>query len=114
MNLNGKQIISIIGAVVSALMVATSQLTELFGAGIAKEVVSAAALINMILQSIMVQLTGQGSTVRDVLSMNGVEHISINSRANPTLAAIAIDPKVDKISPTQAAMATVAATAKDA
>lgn len=113
LNLNGKQVISIIGAVVSALMVATSQLTDLFGAGVAKEIVSASALGNMILQSVMISLTGQGNTVRDVLDMPGVEHINVNGAANQTLAEIAMDPSQIKISPTDAARDRVTQTANN-
>ena len=114
MNLNGKQIISIIGAIVSALMIATSQLTDLFGPGVAKTIVSAAALSNMILSAVMIQLTGQGTMLKDVAAMPGVENIKVNASANSTLAVLAMDPAQDKISPTQAAMAAVTQTAKAA
>ncbi len=112
MNLNGKQIISIIGAIVSVLMISTAQLTDLFGASVAKTLVSIAGLINLTLQSVMAALTSQGNQVKDVLAMPGVDKININAAANKTLAAIAIDPSVDKISPTQADQAQVTATAK--
>lgn len=111
MNLNGKQIISIIGAIVSVLMVSTAQLTDLFGPGVAKEIVSVAGLLNMTLQSVMVAITSQGSTVKDVLAMPGVDKINVNAQANATLAAIAVDPKVDRISPTPAALESVTRTA---
>lgn len=114
MNLNGKQIISIVGAILSVLMISTSQLTDLFGAGTAKTVVSVAGLGNLILQSIMSVITSQGGTVRDVLSMPGIEKISVNGEANKTLANIAVDQKVDKIAPTVAAMQAVENTAKGA
>ncbi len=114
MNLNGKQIISIVGAIVSVLMVSTSQLTDLFGPGVAKTVISVAGLVNMILSSVMAAITSQGGTVHDVLNMPGVEHIDINSAANKTLATIAIDPSIDKISPTPQAMNRVTQTAEAA
>ncbi len=114
MSLNVKQIISIVGAVLSVLMISGAQMTDLFGAGVAKSVVSIAGLANLILQSIMTALTSQGATVKDVLGMQGVEKIDVNGSANSTLAAIAVDPKQDKISPTPAAMARVTETAKGA
>ena len=114
MNLNGKQIISIIGAVLSVLMISTVQLTDLFGSGVAKTIVSVAGMGNMILSSVMAVITNQGATVRDVLAMPGVEKITVNSQANQTLSSLAVDPNVNKISPTQAAMADVTATAKGA
>ena len=114
MNLNGKQIISIVGAILSVLMISTTQLTDLFGTGVAKSIVSVAGLGNLVLQSIMTAITSQGSQVRDVLAMPGVEKINVNAAANQTLAAIAIDPNVDKIAPTQAALQQVTQTAKAA
>lgn len=111
MNLNGKQIISIVGAILSVLMISTAQLTDLFGPGVAKSVVSVAGLGNLILQSIMTALTSQGSQVRDVLAMPGIEKIDVNAHANSTLAALAVDPLVNNIAPTQAAMRAVTETA---
>ncbi len=112
MNLNAKQIISIVGAVLSALMIAGSQLTDVFGAGVAKSIVSVAGLGNLILQSIMAGITSQGSTVRDVRSMKGVENIEVNAEANSTLAAIAVDPNEKKVSVRPKDLQQVAETAK--
>ena len=114
MNLNGKQIISIIGAIISVLMVSSAQLTDLLGPGWAKYIVTVAGLINMVLQSVTVGLTTQTSQIKDVLAMPGVEKINVNAAANQTLAAIAVDPHVDKIAPTQASITQVEATAKGA
>lgn len=114
MNLNGKQIISIVGAILSVLMISTAQLTDLFGPGVAKSIVSVAGLGNLVLQSIMTAITSQGSQVRDVLAMPGVDKIDVNAAANKTLAAIAIDPSIDKIAPTPQAMNRVTQTAEAA
>lgn len=111
-NLTGKQILSIIAAVVSALMLATTQLTDIFGPTVAKSIVSVAALANMIINSVVVALTGQATLVKDVLAMPGVEKISVNEKANQALAQVAVDPSVNKIAPTNAAMDAVTATAK--
>lgn len=111
LNLNGKQIISIIGAVLSVLMISTAQLTDLFGPGVAKSIVSIAGLGNLVLQSIMTAITSQGSTVQSVLDMPGVEKLDINRQANSTLAAMAVDPHVDKISPIPGDVAKVTQTA---
>lgn len=112
MNLNAKQIIAIAGAIISVLMVANAQLTDLMGPTAAKTITTIAGLANMIISSVTVALTSQGSTVKDVLAMPGVDKIDINAAANKTLAAIAVDPSVDKIGPTQNAQAQVEATAK--
>lgn len=117
MPLNGKQIFLIIGAVVSVLMIAGPQLTDLFGAGPAKYIASAAGLANLIINSVMVSLTGtipQDQQVKQVLDMKGVERLRVNESASPALAALAMDPNVNKISPTDEARSVVAATAATA
>lgn len=97
MNLTGKQILSIVAAVVSALMLATTQLTDIFGASTAKLIVSGAALTNMIISSIVAAVTGQASLVKDVQAMPGVSRIVVNDQANSTLAAVAADPTNTKV-----------------
>ncbi len=114
MNINGKQIALIVGAVVSVLMIAGPQLTDMFGAGPAKYIVSAAGLINLMINSVMASLTGtmpQDQQVRQVLAMPGVQKIDVNAQASPALARLAVDPTVDKISPTPSAVDRVTATA---
>jgi len=100
MNLNAKQIIAIIGAVVSVLMVSTAQLTDLLGAGTAKTIVTIAGLLNMLLQSVTVALTTQTAQIKDVTAMPGVQRITVNDQANPTLAAMATDPASPKVGAT--------------
>jgi len=114
MNLNGKQIISIIGAVLSLLMISTAQLTDLFGLGVAKIVVSVAGLGNTIISSVMAVISGtmsQDAQVRQVLDMKGVQHLEVNRDASPALAKLAVDPNVDKIAPALDAQRQVQATA---
>jgi hypothetical protein len=114
-NLNNKQLFLIIGAVISVLMVAGPQLTDLFGAGPAKYIASACGLLNLIINSVMAVLTGtmpQADQVRQVLAMPGVEKLDVNAKASPELARLAVDPNVDKIAPTTAAVAQVTLTAK--
>lgn len=112
MNLNGKQLIGITIAVLGVLMVSTSQLTDLFGPTVTKSITAVAALLNSILGATLAVITSQTGTVKDVLAMPGVDKININASANQTLAAIAVDPAINKISPTPAAQSAVEATAK--
>lgn len=112
MNLNAKQIISIIGAVLSVLMISTVQLTDLLGPSLAKTITTIAGLSNMIISSVTVAITSQGATVKDVLAMPGVDKININAAANQTLASLAVDQNIDKIGPTPGAAQQVEATAK--
>lgn len=111
MNLNSKQVIAIVIAVLGVLIGSTAQLTDLFGPSTTKAVVSIASLANSVLSSILAVITSQGSTVKDVLAMKGVENIDVNRQANPTLAALAMDPTVDKIAPIPADSQKVAETA---
>lgn len=97
MNLNGKQITLIISAILGALTTSTAQLTDLFGADIAKYIISMAGLCNTILSIIIATISGQGSMVKDVHDMPGVEKIVVNEKANSTLAGLAVDPAQDKI-----------------
>lgn len=106
-NLNGKQKMLIAVAVLSALMVSNAQLADLFGDVAAKRIVSAAALMNLILSSVTAALTGQGQMVRQVLQMPGVDGLRVNDKANQTLAALAVDPTLDKIAPAPGAAAKV-------
>lgn len=117
MNLNVKQIISIIGAVLSVLMISTAQLTDLFGIGTAKIIVSVAGLGNTIISSVMAVISGnqtQDQQIKQVLAMPGVQHLEVNSSASPALAKLAVDPTIDKIAPTLEARIAVQKTADKA
>lgn len=107
LNLNGKQIIAIVGAVISVLMVSSAQLTDLLGPGVAKTIVTVAGLTNMILQSVTVALSTQTAQIRDVAAMPGVERISINAEATSAAAAVAVDPTQTKVGPTTADVRTI-------
>jgi hypothetical protein len=114
MNLNGKQIIAIIAAVLSVLMISTAQLTDLFGAGVAKTIVSVAGLANTVINSVLAVITSQSAQVQSVLDMPGVSRIGVNADANKTLAAMAMDPAVNNIAPIKGAEAAVQSTAQAA
>lgn len=113
-NVTPLQWLIILLSVNSAVAGATAQLTDLFGANAAHLVVSGVTFANTIIGALMVPFTGQGAMVRNVLAMDGVQHIDVNGSANATLAAIAIDPLVNKIAPTPGSVEKVTQTAKDA
>lgn len=97
MNLTGKQWLAIAGAVLSVLMVSTAQLTDIFGAGVAKNIVSIAGLGNMILSSVLAAISGQANLIRDVAAIQGDDgkpavRINVNANAPATLASAAVDP----------------------
>lgn len=112
MNLNAKQIMLIIGAILSVLVVSTAQLAEIFGSGIAKSIVSVAGLFNATLNAVLVAITGQGATFNEVRQMEGVENIFVNADANKTLASIAVDPAVNNVGPAPHARPALEATAR--
>lgn len=100
MNLNSKQILAITLALLSVFSGSTAQLTDLFGTGIAKILISASSLACTALSSVLAVLSSQGAIVRDVAAMPGVERINVNAAANPTLAAVATDPTQPKVGAT--------------
>lgn len=101
MNLNGKQIISIAIAVLGVLMISTTQLTDLFGAGVAKTIVSLSALLNTTLGSVMAVISSTSQQVKDVSNMQGVDPIRINANAPQALASLAINPSLNNIGPSE-------------
>lgn len=108
------QILALIAVVLSVLMSATSQLSDVFGPTAAKDIVAIAGLLNAVITGIIGAYSGQGSQVRNVLAMPGVEKLFVNEKANQTLASIAVDPAQMKIESTPSAEAKVNQTAKGA
>jgi len=102
MNLNIKQILAIILAVLSVLSGSTAQLTDLLGVNEAKIVISVASLAMSVISSILAVLSSQGQLVKDVAAMPGVEKISVNTNATQALAAVATDPNQPKVGATDA------------
>ncbi len=100
MNLNTKQVLAIILAVLSVLSGSTAQLTDLLGVASAKVVISVASLAMSVISSVLAVLSSQGQLVKDVATMPGVERISVNTAANTTLAQLATDPNQPKVGPT--------------
>ena len=111
-NINSKQWFQIISGVIGGLITGAAMMQTLFGQDLTIKIVAALGIANIILSSTGTALSGQGATVKEVLAMDGVEKIDVNAKANATLAALAVDPNVNKIAPTPAAMQQVTATAK--
>lgn len=104
MKLTPLQIIGIILAINGALTGATAQLTDLFGAVIAKDIVSLASLGSAILGGIITSMSGQAAQIRNVAQMPGVERISVNPQANQALAQAATDPTLPTVGATTPAV----------
>lgn len=114
MTLTSKQWFQIISGIISGLITGAALMQTLFGQDLTIKIVAGLGILNIILSSVGTAVSGQGSDIKSVLAMPGVEKISVNGRANATLAAIAVDPAQDKIAPTQAAQSEVSATARAA
>jgi hypothetical protein len=110
-NLTLVQWIGLLVGLNSLFMGATPQLTVLFGTTAVPYIIAVATLANGALGVIGMVVGGQSSQVKSVLAMPGVERITVNAQANQTLAAIAVDPTVNKIAPTLQAQEAVTKTA---
>lgn len=97
MGITRNQWFAIIGVVLSALMTSTAFLTDSFGPTLAHSIVGTAGFVNIIMNGIVVILTGQAQQVRDVSAMPGVDRIVVNTGANQTLAKVATDPEQPKV-----------------
>ncbi|MDE2096851.1 MAG: hypothetical protein KGL39_06350 [Patescibacteria group bacterium] len=80
-----------------------TQLTDIFAPFgsmaplIVKEIVSVAGFVSGVLGIVLTFLTGQAQTVKAVQDMPGVESITVNEKANKTLASLALDQTQEKI-----------------
>ena len=114
MTLTPQQWIAITIGMLSFLGGASAQLTQLFGPTVAADVASTVALLAGMLSVPLTVLTGQSAQVKAVQAMPGVEAITINKNASPTLAAIAVDPSNAKVDAVPSDKAAVSAIAKGA
>lgn len=107
-NLTLVQWIGIMVGLNSLLMGATPQLTVLFGTPAVPYIIAIATLGNGALGVFVTVVGGQGSQLRNVQAMPGVERISVNDQANQILAAEAMNPDNKKIAALPAAQSAVA------
>lgn len=80
----------------------TANLNDLVGPGTTKIMVSLCTLVTGFLAGIQIILGGQAQQVKDVAAMAGVEKITVNASATPTLASVATDaaqPKIGAVNP---------------
>lgn len=112
LNIQPKQYLLIFQSTVSGLITGAALLNPLFGQEMALQIVAGLGIFNIVLGGISTGLTGQAQLVKDVAAMPGVEKITVNASANPTLAAVAVDPTVNKVAPTRNDMDIVTQTAR--
>lgn len=111
MNLNVQQMIAIAIVILSVCGASTAQMTDLFGALVAKDISSGSSILVAIMSGVLTIITGQSSQVKAVAAMPGIEPLKVNAQANPTLAAIAVDPANTRIDVKPGAEAAVNKTA---
>lgn len=96
--LNAKQIVLIIIALLSFIAGASANLTELFGAGVAKTIVNAAVFINGLMSAAMTPFLSTASVVKDAADVKGVD-VNVSREAPKNIAALAVDEANLSISP---------------
>jgi len=106
------QAIALVLVILGAVTGGTAQLDVIVGAALTKVIVAFASLSTTILSGWIMILTGQSGQLKAVQAMPGIESITVNAQANPTLAKMAVDQTQDKIEATPQAAAAVAATAR--
>jgi hypothetical protein len=111
-NLTPAQIVILVISTAGVINGSAAQLAEWFGPKVAHNIITAIGFGQTLIGAWAVALTGQGSAIKQVLAMPGVDKITVNSQANSTLAAIAVDPALDKIAPLPVDKTAVEATAK--
>lgn len=98
MSLNPKQIVLIVIAMLSFLASASANLTDLFGAGNAKLIVSGATFLNGMISSALAPFLSNASVVKDAGALPGVA-VQVDRGAQQSIAALAVDPGLESISP---------------
>lgn len=91
------QKIAITMAILGVLSTSGVQLTDIMGPVIAKSTVSVASLANSVLAAIVAVLSGQGSLIKQVASIQGDDgkpavRINVNANAPAAVAQVAVDP----------------------
>lgn len=111
-NLTSGQILALVICTLGVLTTSETQLDVVIGVTYTKVMIALSTISISVLSGWMAILFGQSSQIAAVSAMPGVEKITVNAKANQTLAAMATDVTQDKISPIPSETAAVAATAK--
>jgi hypothetical protein len=98
MTINAKQIVLIVIAMLSFLAGASANLTELFGTGVAKLIVSSAVFVNGMMSAALTPFLSNANVVIDAKAQTGV-NVLVDRTAAPNIAALAVDPKQTSIEP---------------
>lgn len=98
LGLNRNQWLGIAIVIVSALSISTANLTDIFGAGVAKVIVSACSMLTTIFGGIVTVITGQTGMAQQLGNLTGVK-VQVDATADPSLAKLAVSPDNNGIEP---------------
>lgn len=101
--MTSKQWFQVISGTISGLITAGALFTTLFGQDMTLKIIACLGLINIVLSSVGAAVSGpdsQSTQIRNVLAMPGVAKLEVDEKASQTLASMAVNPIIDKISPT--------------
>ena len=118
MNLTLTQKLGISIAMLGFVAGSATQLTDIFSPLgsiaplIVKEIVTLSGFVSGVLGIVLSFISGQANILKTVQAMPGVESITVNEKANQTLAALAVDPSQAKIDVVPSAAAAVTQIAK--
>lgn len=98
--MNWKLLLNILSSVNGGLITGAALFNPLVGQSNSLIIVSVLGICQIVVSSINSNLSTQANTVKEVAAMPGVERISVNAQANPTLAQVATDPTQPKVGAT--------------
>lgn len=96
--INAKQVVLIILSLLSFTAAATTQLTDVFGPGVAKGIASVASLLNGMMSAALAPFLSNSSVVKDAGALDGV-NVRVTGEAAPQIAALAVAPDNNGIEP---------------
>jgi len=98
MNINAKQVVLMILAMLSFTATGISALDAVIGVATAKAIGAIATFVGGLMAAAMTPFLSNASTVKDAGSMEGVD-VQVSRSAPQNIAALAVDPNQPNISP---------------
>lgn len=106
MNLNAKQIVLIVLAMIGFTATGIQQLEPVIGVVAVKAVASICTFVGGLMAAALAPFLSNASVVKDAGSINGVE-VKVDRNAAPAIAALAVDQSDNGISPVRGEEAAV-------
>lgn len=105
--INAKQVVLMILAMLSFTATGISAMENVIGVTAVKAVASIATFVGGLMAAAMTPFLSNAQTVKDVAELDGVQ-VRVGREATPQLAALAVDPANESISPARGQEAEVA------